>query len=141
MHRNIGRFTILVNDYDEAKSFYVNQMGFEVITDQPASPHRFVHLGYRAQFPVGIWLWEATEETRHLVGNQAGNHPLMVMYTEDCCADYDEMRAKGVEFLNEPTQTETEIYIHALDLYGNMIVLVEMLGTQLDFVQRTKSRS
>ena len=127
MPRNIGRFTILVHDYDEAKAFYVNQMGMDVIADQPAHPHRFVHLGYRGQYPVGIWLWEADDETRHIVGNQAGDHPLLVLYTKDCGADYDNMRANGVEFLNEPTQTKTEIYVHGLDLYGNAFTLVEML--------------
>lgn len=125
--RKIGRFTLLVRDYDEAKSFYVNQMGFEVITDKPAEPHRFVHLGYESQFPVGLWLWEADEESMHLVGNQAGAHPLLVMYTKDCVTDFFEMRDRGVEFLSEPTQTDTEIYVHAQDLYGNVIVLVEML--------------
>ncbi len=127
MSLNIGRFTLLVRDYDEAKSFYVNQMGFDVIADQPAEPHRFVHLGYPGQFPVGIWLWEADEVSKHLVGNQAGGHPLFVMYTDDCISDFFTMRDRGVEFDGEPVQTSSEIFVHAQDLYGNRIVLVEML--------------
>ncbi len=129
MNQKIGRFTLLVHNYEEAIHFYVDKMGFQIITDQQAPSNRFVHLGCNGQFPVGVWLWEAEEESKHLVGNQAGNHPLLIMYTDDCISDYFRLKDRGVEFINEPEQTTTEIYVHAMDLYGNIIVMVEMLNT------------
>ncbi|MFK7843888.1 MAG: VOC family protein [Rhodothermales bacterium] len=127
MSRNIGRFTIFVNDYDEAIYFYKEKLGFEIIADQITPEHRFVHLGYNTQFPVGIWLWKADKTTAHLVGNQAADQPLLVIYTKDCISDYFNLEKQGVRFLNEPVQTDSEIYVHALDLYGNVILFVEML--------------
>ncbi len=127
MSRNIGRFTILVNEYDEAIYFYKEKLGFEIIADQITPEHRFVHLGYSSQFPVGIWLWKVDTSTAHLVGNQAADQPLLVIYTEDCISDYFNLEQRGVRFINEPVQTDSEIYVHALDLYGNVILLVEMI--------------
>ncbi len=127
MAHRIGRFTLLVNDYTEALAFYVDKLGFEVITDQRDGEHRFVHIGYGAQFPVGLWLWEATGEMAALVGDQSGSHPLLVIYTADCVGLFFDLQEKGVVFVNEPVQTATEVYVHALDLYGNGIVFVEML--------------
>ena len=133
MQSKLGRFTLIVRNYEEATTFYVDKLGFEIITDQVSSRHRFVHLGCAGQFPVGLWLWEASQDELHLVGNQAGNHPLLVMYSEDCISDYYKWLDRGVRFLNEPVQTQTEIFVHAQDLYGNEIVLVEMINV-------TKSR-
>lgn len=37
--------TIPVSDQEQAKDFYVNTLGFEVLIDQPAGPHRWIQVG------------------------------------------------------------------------------------------------
>ncbi|QDU36974.1 Glyoxalase-like domain protein [Maioricimonas rarisocia] len=125
MTSQLGRFTLLVRNYEQAIDFY-SRLGFEVIHDTPGPPHRFVHLGMPGQSPVGLWLWEATDEQADLVGRQSGGHPLLVIYTPDCRAEYERLGAAGVEMKSEPVAEGSSTYFHVIDPYGNVIVIVEM---------------
>lgn len=131
MIRSLGRFTLLVHDYDEAIEFYCGSLGFEPLVDQTtAGGRRFVHLGVPGQPgepPVGLWLLKAEDEAqRALVGRQAGGQPLLVLYTDDCAATAAELEERGVRFRRPVRTDDGATFTHLLDLYGNEIVLVEL---------------
>lgn len=128
MITDIGRATVLVDDYEEALEFYVGTLGFEVLyDDEPDDGFRLVHVGVTDEAPVGIWLMEAVgEEERDLVGGQTGRQPAFVFYTDDCRGTYETLSERGVTFLGEPKEDEGSVHVHFEDLYGNEIVLAEL---------------
>lgn len=128
LYTALGRFTLLVNDYDEALRYYTDLLGFEPIVDISASNGlRFVHIRVPGQGSIGIWLLQAsTDEQRALVGRQTGGEPCAVLYTDNCRATYEVLRSRGVHFRIEPREDSDAIVAHFLDLYGNEFVLVEM---------------
>ena len=127
MFTRIGRMILLVKDYEEALSFYVGKLGFEKIYDEtiPDGP-RYVHVGVPGQEDVGLWMLKAGTGEKSLVGRQAGDEPLFVLYADDCKKTYETLRERGVDFLYEPQDSEGDIHVHFKDIYGNQIVMVEL---------------
>lgn len=125
---SIGRTTILVNDQDEAKRFYIEQLGFKTIAhERLENGFRAVHVGPAGVTGTGFWLMPAeSEEQRARVGKQTGGKPLAVLYTSDCAGTYAELTSRGVRFLSEPVDAGSSVHVHVLDLYGNSFVLVEL---------------
>ena len=131
MLATLGRFTLLVRDYDEALSFYRDVLGFEVLHDSIATDgQRFLHIGMPAQLgSAGLGLWLLTpgsEADRALVGRQAGHQPLLVLYTTNCTATASTLEQRGVKFRRPPRAEGATVFAHFEDLYGNEIVLVEL---------------
>ena len=125
-----GRFTVLVRDYDEARAFYRDVLGFEVLHDTLGPDgQRFLHMGITdpAGGPgFGLWLLTpATEADRSLIGRQAGRQPLLVLYTENCAGTVGILESRGVTFRTQPCAEGGATFAHFEDLYGNEIVLVE----------------
>ena len=100
---------LYVRDQDEALQFYVEKLGFRVHTDvrngdycwltvqHPDQP--FFQLGlFKPQPPV---LDAATAQSVEEIVAK-GAMPPLVLVVEDCRADYERMKAKGVEFTQEP---------------------------------------
>lgn len=67
-----------------------------------------------------------TPEQKALVGNQAAGEPLLVMYTDDCHQTCRELKERNVRFRSEPFEEGGSIAAHALDLYGNEFVIVQL---------------
>jgi catechol 2,3-dioxygenase-like lactoylglutathione lyase family enzyme len=128
----LGRFTLLVRDYDEALAFYRDVLGFDVLHDSVASNgQRFVHIGMPGQGAgspgFGLWLLTpGSEADRALIGRQAGHQPLLVLYTTNCAATATSLEQRGVKFRRPPRADGGTVFAHFEDLYGNEIVLVEM---------------
>lgn len=120
MISDIARTVVLVHDLQEAQSFYCDKLGFTVIGEFGRS----VHVGPPGQRPVGLWLIQALDEEKPLVGKQTGREPLLVLYSDDCRRTYEELRERGVEFQGEPRDSPEDTVVHFNDLYGNNIVLV-----------------
>lgn len=58
---SIGRTTILVNDLDAAKDFYVDAFGFDTLFDGEVAPGlRTVHVGPNGPRGTGLWLMKTT---------------------------------------------------------------------------------
>jgi catechol 2,3-dioxygenase-like lactoylglutathione lyase family enzyme len=128
MFTRIGRMILLVKDYDEALKFYVDKLGFEKIYDETVGNDglRYVHIGLPGQQEVALWMLKAAAGEKSLVGRQAGNEPLFVLYTDDCKKTYAALHQRGVEFLYEPEDSEGDIHVHFKDLYGNQVVMVQL---------------
>jgi catechol 2,3-dioxygenase-like lactoylglutathione lyase family enzyme len=103
--RTLGRTTLLVHDYDKALAFYRDRLGFRVLHDERTPDGgRYLHIGLTAhgdEPPVGLWLMQATGDDAALVGRQAGSHPFLVLYTDDC--DATVQGARALESGDSPT--------------------------------------
>ncbi|ODR82281.1 bleomycin resistance protein [Haladaptatus sp. W1] len=128
MMTEIGRTTLLVDDYDDAIEFYAETLGFEVLYDDELEEgYRAVHVGRPERSPIGLWLMEPSGEAeRALVGEQTGDQPAFVFYTDDCREIYETLSNRGVTFLGEPKSDEGGVHVHFEDPYGTKIVLVEL---------------
>lgn len=125
----VGRAVVLVHDYEEALSFYRDKLGFVPIADiTTPSGMRFLHVGPPDHKGIGIWLLKADSvDQKRAVGRQTGGQPVLVMYTGDCHRSYELLRPRGVHFLGKPVEDAGSIHVHFADLYGNRIVLVQLL--------------
>lgn len=124
---SFGRMVILVENYEDALGFYVEKLGLELSTDIEAGERRFVHLTFPGQENAGVWLLKAeTERDMAAVGQQAGDQPVGVLYTDDFHVEFDRLQRVGVQFLEEPVTAGNTISAHFADLYGNRLVLVQV---------------
>ncbi|MEU7927245.1 VOC family protein [Micromonospora sp. NPDC049801] len=130
----ISRSQIYVLDQDEALDFYVNKLGMEVNTDQdlgfmrwltvnlPGDPEREILL----EKPGPPALDPATaEQVRELLSKGAlGGY--LFMTTDDAHKTHDDLVAKGVEIIDEPTERPYGIDFGIRDPFGNKIRIGQM---------------
>ncbi|MCW2961554.1 MAG: Glyoxalase/bleomycin resistance protein/dioxygenase, partial [Thermoleophilia bacterium] len=103
--------SIWVHDQDEALAFYTDMLGFEVRFDITiASGFRWLEIALPdhdtglvlGAIPGGAPMDAATEQQlRSIVGK--GLSGTILLTTEDCFAEAERLRARGVEFIQEPT--------------------------------------
>lgn len=128
MTSRLGRFVILVNDYNDALNFYQKAFGATVWFDKTTEAgQRFLHIGFSKTDSAGIWFLQATgEESQRKVGRQTGGEPLLVVYTDNLRGVYDNLLELEARISREPVFDPDYSYLHCLDLYGNEIVVVEL---------------
>src|ERR1700761_6686589 len=101
--KRIPLFKVMTSDQDEALKFYVEQLGFEVSEDKRLGDYRWLLICLPGNSEICINLEQARNEAQKaVVGKQAANLPLFSIVTDDCIADYHQMKAKGVKFEGEP---------------------------------------
>ncbi|MBM7791253.1 VOC family protein [Tenggerimyces flavus] len=97
-----------VLDLDEAKTFYVDTLGFKEGIDMERDGFRWLTV-YPPQQDLPMMLvvpdapvvdGETAEQLRGLIAK--GYLGLGSMATDDCWATFHELKAKGVEFIEEP---------------------------------------
>lgn len=105
--------TLYVLDQDRAKDFYVNKLGMECRDDATMGPFRWLTVGPKTQPDVRIILMavtpsETVSEAHAATIRQllAGGAPLGggVLVSDDLRRDYEQLKAKGVEFVRPPTE-------------------------------------
>ncbi|MCA9769795.1 VOC family protein [Candidatus Dependentiae bacterium] len=106
MINNVTHLTILVKDQDAALKFYTEKLGFIVHTDVTIENNfRWLTISLPDKKDFEIALMPAmTPEQQALVGKQTPGMPLCSMSTSNCKKTYEEFKAHGVEFIQEPTQ-------------------------------------
>jgi catechol 2,3-dioxygenase-like lactoylglutathione lyase family enzyme len=122
MSEGIGVVGLYVHDQDKALDFYVGKLGFEVHTDARNGNQPSFELGlFLPQEPV---LDAATAHTmREMVAK--GAMPPLVLVVDDCRAAYDKLRAKGVEFIQEPIARFGGVDANFRDPSGNAWKMIE----------------
>jgi len=111
MIQKFSHATIYVLDQDAARDFYVNTLGFEVRMDQSMdNGFRWLTVSPKGQPDLQLILMkvdgpniqpEVAAVLKGLVAQGRINGG--VLQTDDCRATYEELKAKGVEFLSPPT--------------------------------------
>jgi catechol 2,3-dioxygenase-like lactoylglutathione lyase family enzyme len=126
MSQGVEMVGLYVRDQDEAVAFYVEKLGFKIHTDAKNGTYRWLTVQHPDQpsFQLGLFVPEqpmldaATAKTlRELLAK--GAMPPLVMAVDDCRAAYDRMKARGVEFTQEPTERYGNVDASFRDPSGN----------------------
>ncbi len=110
--------TIAVKDQDEALRWFTEKVGFEKRADITGPGMRWLTVAPRDQKDLDIVLasW---------FPNLVGKNAPCVVATHDCRGTYEELRGRGVEFTQEPTDRPYGVEAVFRDLYGNSYALVQ----------------
>jgi catechol 2,3-dioxygenase-like lactoylglutathione lyase family enzyme len=132
MITGLGTVSVFVLDQERAKRFYTESLGFELRTDMTLDGFRWLTVGPKGQPGVQILLAypappmfapEDAEVVKGLVGKGALGGG--VLDTDDCRKTYEELKARGVTFLQEPEERPYGIEALLRDDSGNWFSLTE----------------
>ena len=118
MIRKVKFVSIPVRDQDRALTFYVNTLGFTLITDQPMGPgQRWVEVRPpKGETGVALFTPPGQEDR---IGTFTG----LSMECDDVTRTYEELKARGVEFAKPPETQPWGTMAIMKDSEGNQIVL------------------
>jgi uncharacterized glyoxalase superfamily protein PhnB len=127
---------VWVQDQDEALAFYTEKLGMEVkadVTMPEMGDFRWLTVAPPGEDDVAIVLMaipgppvfeeETAEQLRTMLAKGVGG--TLFLTTEDCRASYEELKARGVEFTEEPSERPYGIDSGFRDPSGNAIRLTE----------------
>ena len=134
MIQRMSHSAIFVLDQDQAKDFYVNKLGFDVKTDASMpNGFRWLTVSPKGQPDLEIILMKVApgpkiqekdvESIKELI--KKGAFGAGVFDTADCHKTYEELRAKGVEFLAPPKEEFYGVQAVFRDPFGNWFSLTE----------------
>jgi len=129
---------IFVLDQQSAYDFYVNKLGFKVVTDVPMVPANGLrwltvapaeHPDFEmnlTQVTEGAWYSkESAEALRGLI--REGTFGIGVLTCDDIYATYEELKAKGVQFTKPPRQEFYGLEALFKDDSGNWFSLAQLV--------------
>jgi catechol 2,3-dioxygenase-like lactoylglutathione lyase family enzyme len=129
MKQSIVHIALVVRDYDEAIDFYTNKLHFSLVEDtyQPEQDKRWVVVTPPNSKGTTLLLAKASKpEQQPFVGNQTGGIVFLFLNTDDFWRDYNEMVAKGINFLRPPKEESYGLVAVFEDLYGNLWDLLQL---------------
>ncbi len=135
MITKLSHTTLFVTDQDKAYDFYVNILGFIVKTDaKMQNGFRWLSVSPPEQSNLEIALLSPLhegmsfdEETKKAFKFLLDKNALGagVLYTPDCRATYEELKAKGVVFNSEPKEQFYGIEAVITDSCGNWFSMTQ----------------
>ena len=133
----ISTAQLWVHDQDEALAFYTDKLGMELradVTLPEMGDFRWLTVGPPGQEDVAIVLMaipgepvltdETAEQVRSLMAK--GLAGTVFLTTDDCQASYESLKARGVEFSEEPEERPYGIDSGFRDPSGNSFRLTEV---------------
>jgi catechol 2,3-dioxygenase-like lactoylglutathione lyase family enzyme len=127
-----------VHDQEEALAFYTEKLGFEVradVTLPELGDFRWLTVGPPAQPDIAIVLQpipgppvmdpDTAEQVRTLMAKGSAGGSIFLT-TDDCRAAYEELKGRGVEFVEEPQERPYGIDSAFRDPSGNQIRLTQV---------------
>jgi len=137
MLKQLTTVQVWVNDQDEALAFYTEKLGLELrddVTVPEMGNFRWLTVGVPGQQDVAITLMavpgppvfdaETRDQIKTLVAKGAASG--LFFATDDCQASYEELKARGVEFQQEPTEQPYGIDAGFRDPSGNQMRMAQM---------------
>lgn len=132
MNQGVDVAGVYVRDQQEALDFYVEKLGFRVHTDVKNGDYRWLTVQHPEQpsFQLGLFapgppmLDPVTAQSvREIVAK--GAMPPLVLVVDDCRATCDRLRARGVEFTQEPVDRYGTVDAGFRDPSGNGWKMIE----------------
>lgn len=145
MLNSINISHVFVLDQDQALDFYVGKLGLEVAQDQPLGFMRWLTVRVPGDTGREILLEtpgppamdeKTADQVRQLVTKGATGFTVGFT-TSDCRKTYETLKARGVEFTQEPTEQTYGIDCGLRDPFGNHMRIVQ-LATQPEPARRAK---
>jgi catechol 2,3-dioxygenase-like lactoylglutathione lyase family enzyme len=137
---SVASTQLWVNDQDEALDFYTKKVGMEVradVTMPEMGNFRWLTVGTPGQEGVAITLMaippapvideESAAQIRTLIAK--GYAGTVFLETDDCQASYEELKARGVEFTETPTERPYGIDAGFRDPSGNQLRIAQVTWT------------
>ena len=122
----LGLIAIVVDDYDVAISHYVNDLGFALIEDKEMTPEkRWVVVAPSKEGARILLAKAANDEQRLAIGNSTGGRVGFFMYTTNFDETYENYKARGIEFVEQPRQ----------ETYGRVVVFKDRYGNKWDLIE------
>ena len=136
MLKQLTHVNVWVHDQDEALSFYTQKLGMEIrddVTLAEMGDFRWLTVGPAGQPDVALALMavpgapvfddETADSVKALVAKGAALG--LFFSTDDCRATYEELKGRGVEFTEEPSDRPYGVDAGFRDPSGNSIRLVQ----------------
>jgi catechol 2,3-dioxygenase-like lactoylglutathione lyase family enzyme len=136
MLKQLTHVNVWVHDQDEALDFYTKKLGLELrddVTVPEMGNFRWLTVGLAEQPDVALTLMAVpgppvfdaatAEQLKNLMAKGAAGG--LFVSTDDCQATYQELKSRGVEFTEEPTQRPYGIDAAFRDPSGNQIRVVQ----------------
>jgi catechol 2,3-dioxygenase-like lactoylglutathione lyase family enzyme len=133
MIQRLSHVTIFVLDQDAAEDFYLDKLGFELNTDATMeNGFRWLTVSPKGQPDLEVILMSTTnsntdaetaEMLRALI--RKGVLGSGVLETADCQKTYEDLKARGVEFLSPPTERFYGIEALLKDNSGNWFSMTQ----------------
>lgn len=125
-------FSIIVPDYDQAKRWYADTLGFVVLRDQAfGRDERFIQVAPAANAPVSIVLQKARTAPNPAepgmstdYSDRIGKTTNVVLRVSDVSAYAAALQERGVKLVSPPRQMPWGAQATFADLYGNSFVVV-----------------
>ena len=139
MIQGLGIATVWTFDQQRTKAFFTEKLDFEIRDEISMGDMQWVTVGAKNQPALALTLMsldgpgldpESAEALKKLVGKGAIGAGAFT--TDDCREDYATFKARGVEFLQEPTERPYGIEAIFRDDSGNWYSLTERRA-ELDF--------
>ena len=137
MSQGVGLIGLYVRDQDEALQFYVEKLGFRVHTAVKNGDYRWLTVQHPEQPSVQLGLYKpgppvldaaTAQSVREIVAK--GAMPPLVLVVDDCRASYEQMRARGVEFTQDPVDRYGNVDANFRDPSGNGWKMMEERGAR-----------
>ena len=128
MKQKIAHIALLVADYDEAISFYVDKLHFDLIEDTALSEtKRWVLVAPKGSQEFSLLSAKADGNfQKQNIGNQSGGRVFLFLNTDNFDRDYQNLKDNNIKIVREP-KTEA---------YGKVLVFKDIYGNLWDLIQR-----
>jgi catechol 2,3-dioxygenase-like lactoylglutathione lyase family enzyme len=136
MLKQLTNVQVWVHDQDEALAFYTEKLGLEVredVTVPELGNFRWLSVGVPGQEDVAVTLMavpgppvfdaETREQIMALMAKGASSG--LFFATDDCRATFDELKGRGVEFQQEPTEQPYGVDAGFRDPSGNQMRMMQ----------------
>ena len=125
----LGMIAIVIDEYDAAISHYVNDLGFTLLEDKEMTPEkRWVVVAPSKDGAKILLARAATDQQRTAIGNSTGGRVGFFMHTTNFDETYENYKARGIEFIEQPRQEAYGQVVVFKDKYGNKWDLIESLA-------------
>ena len=124
---SLGMITIVVDEYDDAITHYVNDLGFTLVEDTVLTPEKRWVVVSPGSSGAQLLLAKASGETQTAaIGNSTGGRVAFFLYTDNFTQTYEGYLASGVEFTESPRS----------EAFGQVVVFKDKYGNKWDLIER-----
>ena len=130
--QSLALVSLVVKNYDEAITFYVEKLGFDLVDDtyQPEQDKRWVVVRPPNGTGASLLLAQAFgDHQADFIGNQSGGRVFLFLQTDNFWRDYEIYKSRGVEFVRDPKD----------ETYGTVAVFKDLYGTLWDLIEFSKN--